>query len=171
MKICAKTQPLTTRQRSSDSDVERKENQARLALRKITERTTCSQLLYATGASPPQLRLHSNKQTEANPQTRRRRVDYRNQNRVSNIAKHHHHCHRSLNTNTLPSTSPDCRCPAPKTKLSRGNTTQGCRHRPITRIKGFPRSCTTDQMCAGGVRQQCSDASKKVNDGRSRRHR
>jgi hypothetical protein len=138
MKICAKTQPLTTRQRSSNSYVELKENLARLALRKITERTTCHQSSYATGASPPQLQLHSNKQTKANPQTRQRRVNYHNQNYVSNIAKHHHHCYRSLSANTLPSTSPACRCTAPKMKPSRRNTTQGCHHRPITRIKGFP---------------------------------
>jgi hypothetical protein len=37
-------------------------------------------------APPPQLRLHSNKQTEAKPQTRRRRADYRNHCRVADIA-------------------------------------------------------------------------------------
>jgi hypothetical protein len=50
---------------------------------------------------PPQLRLHSNKQVEANPRTRRRRADYRKQSLVSNIARHHHRYHRSPNATTL----------------------------------------------------------------------
>uniref|UniRef100_A0A453PJW4 Uncharacterized protein n=1 Tax=Aegilops tauschii subsp. strangulata TaxID=200361 RepID=A0A453PJW4_AEGTS len=37
-------------------------------------------------ALPPQLRLHSNKQTEAIPRTRRRRAVYRNHCRVADIA-------------------------------------------------------------------------------------
>jgi hypothetical protein len=90
------------------------ENQARLASLKITERATRRQSSYAAGNPPPQLRLHSNKRAEANPRTRRRRADYRNHSHVSDIARLHHRCHRSLDATTMPTTSPACRYPAQK---------------------------------------------------------
>jgi hypothetical protein len=61
---------------------------------------------------------------------------------------------------------PACRCPAPKTKPPRGNTTPMCHHHLIKRIKDFPWSYTVDQICARGVQKQYNDASRKVNDGR-----
>lgn len=107
---------------------------------------------------------------EAIPRTRPRRADYLNQCHVSDLA-HPHHCrHRSLDANRR-----HPQVPHADVQLQRRSPLEGKRHQGTAivrspRIKGFPRSCTVDWIHARGVRQQSSDASKKVNDSRSHRH-
>jgi hypothetical protein len=121
--------------------------------------------------SPPQLRLHSNKQAEANPRTRRRRADYRNQSHVSNIARHHHRCHRSLNATTL--TFHWSRLPMSSSKDKAPKREYDTKMPPSSDHKdlGFPPELHRRPEPCGRERQQHSDASSKVNDGHSRRHR
>lgn len=120
---------------------------------KITERATCTQTFYTT--APPQLRLHSNKQTKAIPRTNRRRANYRNHCRVADITPTIIVATEVWTPHQPPSTGPGHRCQAPKTKPSRGNTTPRRRHRPIT-DQCFLQRDQNDQIRTEGVGEQAT---------------
>lgn len=104
---------------------------------KITERATCTQTFYTT--APPQLRLHSNKQTKAIPRTNRRRANYRNHCRAADIAPTIIIATKVLPPQPLQTIDPACRCRALRRSPQERNDTPKRRHRPITRSRVTPR--------------------------------
>lgn len=82
-----KSRPPAARRRNSDNDGEHCRTKRGTTGAMGDRRTDYLQPVIMYHVAPsPQLRLHSSKQTEAKPWTRRRRADYRNHCRIADIA-------------------------------------------------------------------------------------
>lgn len=146
------------------------QNQARLTPLKIAEGFACSQSSYTTGPRRYSFDFTTTKQTEANTRTRRRRADYFNHCHVADIAPTIIVATETWTPQPPSTTSPACRCRAPKRSPQEGRTTPRRRHRPIIRSRvslgeaemagSVRRGATTNQLCL-----------QEGHDGHSRRHR
>lgn len=131
-------------------------------------------LSYGTWTPLPQLRLHNNIQAKEIPQTSRKKDDYHDQCRVSDSTPPSIVVATEASTPTSPPSTihwPRSPMPSSKEEASKGEyNTKTSPTSDLSRSKGFSRSCSDDRNRVGGVRQQCSNASRKVNDGHSHRH-